>query len=190
MIRRAAGNSPPPPDAADAPLTPGMAKLMQRRKDWAPPWRSTFEVPRGGFRLGGRAFTGRAVATLADMVVAFIPGRGRKRGEIGRPREHAERIARVLRAELAMRRAGRLSFREPALAELQAAGITRNHENQYLAMAEEKRWLEKAGLLPRLLSLAERIERAEAAPTVGVLTAHAPRVIVAELVPGRPRVEP
>jgi hypothetical protein len=186
MIRRAAGNNPTPPDAADAPRrAPGE---IRAREAWAPPSRSAFEVPPGGFRLGGRVFTGRAVATLPELVAAFVPGRGRKPGERGRPRAHAERIARVLRAVLAMRRAG-ISFRAAAMAELQADGITRDRENQYLMMAKDRRWLEKLGLLARLLEMAERIERAEA-PRVGVLTAHAPRVGVAEFVPGTARAEP
>jgi hypothetical protein len=186
MIRRAAGNSPPPPDAADAPRqAPGE---IRAREQWAPPSRSVFEVPAGGFRLGKHVFRGRAVATLPELVAAFVPGRGGKPGERGRPRAHAERIARVLRAVLAMRRAG-ISFRAAAMAELQADGITRDRENQYLMMAKDRRWLETLGLLARLLDMAERIERAEA-PTVGALIAHAPRVGVAELIPGTARADP
>jgi hypothetical protein len=188
VIRRAAGNNPTPPDAADEPRrAPGE---IRAREAWAPLSRSVFEVPAGGFRLGGRMFTGRAVATLADMVLAFIPGRGRKRGERGRPRAHAERIAMALRCELAARRAG-LSFRAAALAELRAAGVPAGwqSENRYNALAKDRRWLETLGLLARLLEMAERIERAEA-PSVGVLNAHAPRVIVAELLPGTAKAEP
>ena len=188
MIRRAAGNEPPLPDVADAPRrAPGE---IRAREAWAPPSRSAFEVPPGGFRLGGRVFTGRAVPTLADMVLAFIPGRGRKRGERGRPRAHAERIAMALRCELAARREG-LSFRAAAMAELRAAGVPAGwqSENRYNALAKDRRWLETVGLLARLLEMAARIERAEA-PRVGVLTAHAPRVGVAEFVPGTARAEP
>lgn len=188
MIRYADGRAPTLPDAADAPRrAPGE---ILAREAWAPASRSVFEVPPGGFRLGGRVFTGRAVPTLADMVLTFIPGRGRKRGERGRPREHAERIAMALRCELAARRAG-ISIRAAAKAELRAAGVRDGwqSENRYNALAKDLRWLKALGLLPRLLNMAERIERAEA-PRVGVLTANAPRVIVGELVPGTARAEP
>ena len=186
MIRYVDGRAPTLPDAADAPrCAPGE---IRARAAWAPPSRTVVEVPPGGFRLGGRVFTGRAVPTLPELVRAFIPGRGCKPGERGRPREHAERIARALRSVLAMRRAS-ISFRAAALAELRAGRIPRDRENQYRMMAKDRRWLEKLGLLPRLLNMAERIARAEA-PSAGVLTALAPRVGVAEFVPGTARAEP
>lgn len=188
MIRYADGRAPTLPDVADAPRrAPGE---IRAREAWAPLSRSVFTVPPGGFRLGGHVFRGRAVATLPELVAAFVPGRGRKRGERGRPREHAERIAMALRCELAARRAG-LSFRAAALAELRAAGVPAGwqSENRYNALAKDRRWLATLGLLARLLDMAARIERA-AAPRVGVLTAHAPRVGVAEIVPGTAKAEP
>jgi hypothetical protein len=188
MIRYASGGKPTMPDGADALRRP--TGEMLAREAWAPTWRSTFEVSPAGLRLGRRVFRGRAPETLADLVLAFVPGRGRKPGELGRPREHAERIAMLLRVVLAARRRRLRFLRKPALAALREAGVPdAESENQYLMMMKDRRWLEDRGLLAQLLDMAERIERT-AAPRLGILTAHAPRLVVAELSPGTAKGDP
>ena len=101
-------------------------------------------------------------ATLAELVLAFVPGRGRKRGERGRPRAHAERIAMALRCELGARR-GRASVRAAALAELRAAGVPGGWrcENAYLQMRKDIRWLRASSRLGHMLEPAQRLERGE-----------------------------